>query len=78
MWRGDEKQVANYPYVKTAEDIAAFNRYAKSGFFPPERPDGFLDDQERAIWEGWLDKLRRQNGRPYNACTGGRYTVGNR
>lgn len=57
-WRGDEDQLANYPYVKSQEDVSAFNRYAKSGFLPPTRPFGFLNDHERMAWELWLEKSR--------------------
>ena len=60
-WRGDEHQRLMYPYVKDELDIAAFNLYAKRGFLPPTRPDGFLDDMERGAWDRWRAKAKGQS-----------------
>ena len=38
-------------YLVDEADLAAYRLYAQSGFHPPERPDGFLDENEAARWE---------------------------
>lgn len=43
-------------YVKDEVDLAAYRFYARSGFHPPERPNGFLDEGEAARW----DRLRER------------------
>lgn len=56
-WEGRPDQIENYPYVKDEKDIAAYNLYSQRGFVPPQRPDGFLDDAEKASWEKWRAKV---------------------
>jgi hypothetical protein len=56
IWHGDAYQREKYPYVVTEDDIAAFNAYAARGFLPPQRPDGFLDEDEEACWLRWKEK----------------------
>jgi hypothetical protein len=41
------------PYIQDATDEAAAAMYAARGFNPPEKPDGFLDDDEVGSWERW-------------------------
>lgn len=54
-WTAD--RAVDYPYVKDAIDVAAFNLYARGGFLPPTRPNGFLDSAEEASWERWRNKV---------------------
>jgi len=56
-WADRPDQIKNYPYVRDAIDRAAFDLYYQTGFNPPTRPDGFLDDGERAAWERWREKV---------------------
>lgn len=46
------------PYIVDEIDRKALELYKRSGFWPPTRPDGFLDDDERAMWERWRERAK--------------------
>ncbi len=46
------------PYIVDEIDEKALELYKQSGFWPPTRPDGFLDDHERATWERWRERAK--------------------
>lgn len=61
MWKATADQLKNYPYIKTEADIRAFNWYLSRGFgnYPPERPDGFLDEGEALTWARIVAKAEK-------------------
>lgn len=51
---------SRHAYLKDAVDLAAYELYAQSGFHPPERPEGFLDEGEAAVWERWRQRAQKE------------------
>lgn len=49
-------------YIEDEIDELAFEFYRKSGFNPPTRPNGFLDDHERAMWATWRGRATAMCG----------------
>ena len=43
-------------YIVDEIDEKALEIYQQSGFSPPTRPSGFLDDSERGMWNRWRQK----------------------
>ena len=44
------------PYLKDDVDYRALEIYKRSGFSPPERSEGFLDEAEAVMWERWRQR----------------------
>ena len=56
------------PHLKDHTDVLAYELYVSEvGLHPPERPDGFLDDQEAACWERWRDAALFRGSVPRDA-----------
>lgn len=55
--------------MKDALDLLAYKLYladpgcrGAAGFHPPERPDGWLDETEAAVWGRWRQKAAAAGG----------------